>query len=222
VGVAVALALAAAWAQRRLLPAGADREPAGAREQAGNAAPPTPRLPRALWVLGAAAFCCLFAEGAAADWSAVYVTDALGAAAATGAVAFAAFSLTMTAGRLAGDGLTVRHGPVALVRAGALLGGAGVLAALLAGAPAAAVAGFACLGAGLAMIVPSVFRAAAAVPGVAPGPALATVSTVGYTGFLAGPPVIGALAELASLPAALGLVVLAAAVLAALAPAVAA
>jgi MFS family permease len=216
--VAVVIAAAGAWAQRSLLPAGADREPPAAERPARREGP---RLPRALWALGAAAFCCLFAEGAAADWSAVYVTDALGAAAATGAVAFAAFSLAMTTGRLVGDRLTERHGAVALVRRGALLAAAGVLGALVAGAPAAAVAGFACLGAGLAVIVPSVFRAAAAVPGIAPGPALATVTTVGYTGFLAGPPVIGGLAELTSLPAALGLIVLATAALASLAPKVA-
>lgn len=220
--VALVLGMAAVWAQRLLLPAGADRKAGpgdGATTQIA-ADSSGPRLPRALRPLGAAAFCCLFAEGAAADWSAVYVTGALGGAAATGAVAFAAFSLTMTAGRLVGDRLTERHGPVALVRRGALLAGAGVLGALLAAAPVAAVAGFAFLGAGLAVIVPSVFRAAAAVPGIAPGPALATVSTVGYTGFLAGPPVIGALAEVTSLTAALGLILLAAGVLASLAPAV--
>lgn len=202
---------AGAVAMARLLPATAD---------AAGTAPAGPRslLPsRALWLLGVAAFCCLFAEGAAADWSAVYVAGPLGAAAGTAALAFAAFSLAMTAGRLAGDRLTARHGPAVLVRRGALLAGTGIGGALLAGSPGAAIAGFACLGAGLAAIVPSVFRAAAAAPGIEPGPALAAVSTVGYAGFLAGPLSIGALAELTSLPAALGLIVAAAGVISLLA-----
>ncbi|MEA2445100.1 MAG: hypothetical protein QOJ12_2392, partial [Thermoleophilales bacterium] len=77
-------------------------------------------------------------------------------------------------------------------------------------------AGFACLGAGLSIVVPQVFRAAAATGDS--GPALATVSTIGYTGFLAGPPLIGALAELTSLPTALALLPLLAAAMALLAP----
>lgn len=177
------------------------------------------RPPRTLWLLGLMAFCCLLAEGAAADWGAVYVDESLGAAAAVAALAFAAFSVTMTLGRLVGDRLTERLGPALLVRGSGMLGAGGVALALLAGTPAAALAGFACLGAGLAVVVPTVFRGAASTPGVAPGVGLAAVSTLGYTGFLVGPPLIGVLAELTSLPTALGFVSVCCAVVAALAPA---
>ena len=95
-------------------------------------------------------------------------------------------------------------GPVRLVRAGGLIAAGGLGAALLIGAPAAAIVGFACLGAGLAAVIPAVFRAAGNVPGTRSAPALAAVSTTGYVGFLAGPPIIGGLAELTSLPVALG------------------
>jgi len=82
--------------------------------------------------------------------------------------------------------------------------------------PGAAIAGFAFLGAGLSVVIPIVFRSAAATPGGAAGPSLAA-STLGYLGFLAGPPLVGGLAELTSLPVALSLVVLCAASTAALA-----
>jgi fucose permease len=125
----------------------------------------------------------------------------------------------MVAGRLVGDALTERFGPSALVRGGALIAAAGMGAALVADSPAAALIGFACLGAGLSIVVPQVFRAAAdeRMTGQS-GPALAAVATVGYTGFLAGPPLIGALAELTSLPTALGLLPVLALAMWALAP----
>jgi hypothetical protein len=122
----------------------------------------------------------------------------------------------MVAGRLAGDALTVRFGPAPLVRRGALLGAAGLGAALIAGDPIAALFGFACLGAGLSIVIPQVFRAAAA--GRDSGPALARVSTLGYLGFLAGPPLIGALAEVTSLPTALAVLPVLGLAMAAMAP----
>jgi MFS family permease len=162
------------------------------------------------------AFCCLLCEGAAADWSAIYLDRDLAASAATAGLAFAAFSVAMVLGRLAGDALTVRFGPAALVRRGALVSAAGMGAALIADDSIAALAGFACLGAGLSIIIPQVFRAAAA--GRDSGPALARVTTLGYLGFLAGPPAIGALAELTSLPAALAVLPVLGLAMAAMAP----
>ena len=86
--------------------------------------------------------------------------------------------------------------------------------------PAAALAGFAAVGAGYATIVPQVMTAAGRTPGVAPGPALATVSTLGYTGFLIGPPLIGFAAERTGLHAALGIIVATSVVAMLLAPSV--
>jgi hypothetical protein len=169
--------------------------PAPARRAAGGAA---------RWRLRGLAFCCLFAEGAAKDWSAVHLR-ALGAAAAVSALAYAGFSLTMTAGRLAGDGLSLRWGPVRLARRGGLLAAGALTAALATGQPWMALVAYLALGAGLAVVVPLIFRAASL--GADAGPALAGVTTTGYLGFLAGPPIIGALAAAASVPAALLLVV---------------
>lgn len=205
------LALGVAYAWPRLLPADADHS----GEEAG---PLLGLPPRALWAVGAVAFCSLLAEGAAADWSAVYVRESLEETASVAALAFVAFSLTMTIGRLIGDRLTMAWGPVALVRRGGLLSAAGVGGALLIGHPAAALVGFACLGLGLATMVPVVFRAGAQLPGITSGIGIAAVSTMGYSGFLIGPPLIGGVAELTSLPLALGLLALLGLVIAALAP----
>jgi hypothetical protein len=210
--MALLLAMAALVAAPRLLPAGADATAAG-----GRLALP----PRALWPLGAIAFCCLLAEGAAADWSAVYLDGPLGSGAGTAALGFTGFSVAMTVARLFGDRLTLRAGAARVVRGGALLATAGLGAALLVAEPAAGVAGFACLGAGVAVVVPVVFRAAGTGHGVAAGTALAAVTTTGYTGFLVGPPIIGAIASATSLPVALCLVLVATTTAAALAPTVA-
>src|SRR3954462_12301702 len=132
---------------RALLPASADAHPrrAAAKERAGGG----PAARRALALLGLLAFCCLLAEGAAADWSAVYLDRDLGAGAGTAGLAYAAFSVMMVTGRLAGDALTVRFGPATLVRRGAIVAGLGLGAALVAGDSVAALCGFAALGAGL-------------------------------------------------------------------------
>jgi hypothetical protein len=164
-------------------------------------------LPRGrLAVLGAVALVAFMAEGAMGDWSAIYIRMDLGASPATAAYGFAAFSLTMAIGRLTGDGLVARFSPAAIIVAGALVGAAALAAALIAGHPAAAVLGFAGMGLGLANVAPIVFSAAGRMPDLAPGIGIAAVSTAGYCGFLAGPPLIGLVAEVSGLTAGLGLV----------------
>jgi fucose permease len=163
--------------------------------------------PRKVWALGALAFACLLIEGASADWSGVYIRDELGASAAYAALGFTAFSVTMTLGRLIGDGLVARLGSVRLVRFGGAIAGVGFGVALAAGAPPAALFGFACLGAGMSSVIPIVFRAAGHVPGIASSVSLSAVSSIGYLGFVAGPPAIGGIAELVGLPNALAVLV---------------
>lgn len=167
--------------------------------------------------LGILAMLGFFVEGALIDWSAVYLVETVRTTAAAGASGFAAFSLSMTVGRLIGDRVVAHLGPErTLVLSGALAAiGAGV--AVAAPHPLAAPAGFALAGLGLANIVPVLFGAAARMPGVAPGAGVAMVAVFGYGGALAGPPLIGFAAEAVGLRAALaGLV--AAALLVALAP----
>jgi MFS family permease len=191
---------------------------AGDADAIGHAEPIFVRPPRRLLALGALAFACLLIEGASADWSAVYLRDELGTAAATAALAFTAFSVTMTLGRLIGDRLVNRFGPQTIVRAGGALAAVGFGLGLAISEPIAGIAGFACLGAGMSGIVPIVFRASGRVPGMAAGVGLAAVSSTGYLGFLVGPPTIGGIATLTGLPTALIVLVVLAAIVTALAP----
>src|SRR6266498_3103967 len=149
----------------------------------------------------------LLPEGAAYDWSSVYLRDSLGASEGLAVSAYAAFTFTMTVGRLVGDRLRARYGSRALLGSAALVAAAGLGGGLALRHTVAAVIGFAVLGAGLSCIVPIVFGAAGSAGGLPSGPAIAVVSTVGYLGFIAGPPIIGGIGEITSLPAALTLVV---------------
>lgn len=158
--------------------------------------------------LGVLAFCCLVGEGAAADWSTVYVRDSLGSSPGFAAAAYAAFSIMMTAGRLAGDRLVAALGPVRLVRACGVLAAVGLGAGLLVDHPVAGVIGFGCLGAGLSNIAPQVFSAAGNHDPARAGQAIARVASLGFLGFVVGPVLIGAAAELFSLPVALAIPVL--------------
>jgi fucose permease len=189
---------AALVAVLNLLPPDAD-----VRDDGHRFARPT----RLLLGLGAIALLALVSEGAMGDWSAVYLQHSLGTTPATAASGFAAFSLTMAAGRFLGDRLVARFGDTSVVRACAGIGASAFGIALWLGDPVAAIVGFACVGFGVANLIPIVFRAASALPGVAPSEGIAAVGTFGYVGFLAGPPLIGLAAEALGLPAALGLVV---------------
>ncbi|HET7479936.1 MAG TPA: MFS transporter [Rubrobacteraceae bacterium] len=197
--VAVLCASTALVAYRPLLPASADA--------AGDGAPAFARPTRALLGLGVISFCVLLGEGAMADWSAVYLKDTLTTGPGFAAAGYAAFSLAMAFGRLLGDRLTQRLGPAALVRACGALAAVGLGVALAVGQPYFALVGFACAGAGFSVIFPTALSAAGRTKGMAAGPALAAVSTAGYTGFLIGPPTIGFVAELVGLGGALYIVV---------------
>jgi MFS family permease len=162
----------------------------------------------ALLLLGVIAFCSFVGEGSASDWSAVYMTQELSASPALGAVAFAAFAVTMAIARFVVDSLRARFGNVVLVRGGSLIAAGGLGLALVVHEPAAAIAGFALLGLGLAPVVPIAFSAAGDLDPRATGRLVGRVATLGYVGSVAGPIMIGWLAEATSLRTSLGLVVL--------------
>jgi len=117
----------------------------------------------------------------------------------------AAFNLAMGFGRLRADRVAERLGSEVAGRAGTLVAAVGLGAGLVIATPAGAIAGFTVMGLGLAAVFPLALRAAGHDPAVA-GPTVAAVSTLGYAGFLTGPPTIGMLAELLGLAGALGCV----------------
>ena len=170
-----------------------------------------------IWILGLLALCGQVGEGSAGDWSAVYLHADLGTSAGLAVAGLAAFSVTMAAGRMAGDRLAARFGPVRLVRVSGLVAGLGLAAGLLIGTPAAAVAGFALLGAGLAGIFPQIVSSAVRLDPSRAGRNIGRIAAVAYSGLLGGPVVIGAAASGVGLrdalfiPAALAVLVAAAA-----------
>src|SRR5205807_109425 len=101
--------------------------------------------------------------------------------------AYAAFSIAMMAGRLAGDRLAARLGPVRLVRVSGVVAAVGLAASLPVGHPVAGVAGFACLGLGLSCIAPQVFSAAGSRDPARAGQAIGRVAGLGFLGFVVGP-----------------------------------
>lgn len=191
------------------------------RIAAAAASPAAIAWPRGvlLW-MGVLTALCMVAEGSMYDWSALFIRQELHTDAATGALGFAAFSAAMAIGRLFGDRIRERFDAVALMRGSGVLATAGMALALTTQTPAVALLGFMLVGLGLANVVPVMFAAAAQVPGVAPAHGVAAVSSVGYLGFMVGPPLIGALARWSSLTTALWAVALFAVLLGAAARAV--
>jgi MFS family permease len=198
--VGLVLAVAGLGTMRWLLPAHID---VGVRQAR---TPLLPRVPRAVLLLGLVGFCGLLAEGAMADWSAVYLQDTVGTGAGLAAAGYAVFQVAMTAGRLGGDHLTDRLGAERIVRGGGLLAAGGLGLALLLVQPAGVLVGFVLAGLGLSLIAPIVYSTAGRAGGREPGPAIAATTTIGFTGFLVGPPLIGIVAGVLSLRGALGLV----------------
>lgn len=174
------------------------------------------RLVLALGVLG---ICGLVGEGAAGDWSAVYLKDNLGTSEGFASLAFAAFSVTMTLGRGVGDRLLHRFGVVPVIRVCGLLAALGLGAALATPVPGITVVGFTLFGAGLSIVVPQVFAAGGRADPERPGSGLAKVVGLGYTGMTAGPAIVGLVASKLGLHVALVIPLILAAWIAVAAPA---
>lgn len=183
----------------------APREPHDAAP--GEGARPRKRtLAAGVAVLGAIAFFGLVGEGAIADWSAIYLRTSLGAGVAAAAAAFAAFSFAMAVGRFAGDAVVARFGRTRTLVVGALVAASALAAALGLHRTWFTYVGFACAGLGLANVIPVAFGLAGRIRGLGDGIGIAGVSTLGYAGFLVGPPVIGFVSDACGLRIALGLV----------------
>jgi MFS family permease len=152
----------------------------------------------ALLGLGLIAFCVMIGEGAMADWSSIYMKEHLENPEKS-SLGFTAFSFAMAAGRFSGDFLTARFGTIKLLKINGIAACLGMLLALLFPYPVFIVLGFILVGLGLSTGVPLVYSLVGRSKTMPTGVALAAVSTVGVTGFLIGPPIIGFLAQLSSL-----------------------
>lgn len=165
------------------------------------------RMPnRALLGVGIIAFCCMLGEGAISDWSVNYMENVAMAPEAIAPIALSAFATAMTIGRLFGDRFRAWWGDTRLIAFGGLISTAGMALALVMPGPYIAIAGFFLVGIGLATIVPITYSIAGNTRDLPSGVGLAMVTTVGYSGFLFGPPIIGFIADVAGLRLALLLV----------------
>ncbi|RYU97040.1 MFS transporter [Emticicia agri] len=157
-------------------------------------------------ILGLMCFVAFLAEGAILDWSAVFLQFHRNFTASTSGVGFAAFSVAMAIMRISGDKIINQFSSQKVVLYGAVLAAIGIFAAILIPYGIATIIGFVLVGIGCANIVPVFFSTAGNLPDMAPSAAIAGVTTLGYIGQLAGPALLGFIAELTSLPLALGLV----------------
>jgi MFS family permease len=163
---------------------------------------------RSLINLGLIAFCSMICEGAMFDWSGVYFQKVIQPSKEWVAAGYTAFMCTMAAGRFIGDWMTTKWGIRTILQGSGLLTATGLLIAVLFPSLIPAIIGFLLVGAGVSSVVPLVYSAAGRSKVLSPGVALAAVSTIGYLGFLFGPPCIGFIAQIFNLRVSLGLIAL--------------
>ena len=200
---AVAMAMGV-WSTARFLP---DRSVQPAAQDQADHLPAWKVLNLRLVLIGVLVLCSTVGEGAAADWLALFFRDERDAAPGVAAAGFTAFTIAMTVGRLLGTTAIERFGRVATLRLAGVFTVTGVAITLTCPWTAATFVGALFWGLGLSTVFPGGVSAAG---DGAPRPpdAIAAVSTVGYAGFLLGPPAIGVIAEHTSLSVGLWFVAL--------------
>ena len=167
----------------------------------GEEGAPTFALPHGLVLaIGALCFIVFLAEGAMLDWSAVMMTALQGMKPAHAGLAYAAFAVAMATGRLNGDRVVQALGGRKIIAGGGLCAASGLVLAVLAHSPIAALIGFGMVGLGASNIVPVLFSAVGRQTVMPSNLAVASVSTLGFSGILVGPAIIGFVAQVTSLP----------------------
>ena len=166
-----------------------------------------------LLLIGMLILAGMMAEGVMYNWSVLYVNQELHAPQETAALAYVAFAGATAVMRFVGDGVRNRVAERTMLIAGPLIAAVAMLLVLVLARPWVAMAGFAIVGMGLATVVPILYNAATRIPGVSRAAAIASVSSIGYVGFMVGPPIIGAVAHATSLSTAMGTMIVAALVL---------
>ncbi len=149
--------------------------------------------------LGVIGFCSMASEGAMFDWSGVYFKDVVQTPSSLVILGYTSFMIMMSAGRFIADGLVLRFGRKRLLQVSGIMISSGLFISVLFPYLITSTFGFMMVGLGVSSIVPSVYSAAGRQSKVAPGIALATVSSVSFLGFLMGPPLIGYISAAAGL-----------------------
>ncbi len=163
---------------------------------------------KAMFSVGLIAFCCMMGEGSMADWSANYMENVVFSSKAVAPLALTFFSAAMVVGRIFGDRVRIAFGDRKLIIIGGILSTTGLSLSLIVPDAYVVIAGSFLVGCGLSTIVPITYSTAGKAKDLPPGVGLAMVTTVGYTGFLMGPPIIGFIADWLNLRLALSIVAL--------------
>ena len=188
------IAVVAAYAKPRWLPADADRHEPSEEKIAK-------KRPTILWILGFFGFCGALSEGAAGDWGGILARDTFQASHFVSALPYIAFSATMVIGRFSGDRLAHRFGAPTILSSGGVVASVGLATGLLMGGTYGVVLGWLFLGMGLSVVIPLLYSAAGTIAAtkfkgqIAPSQAVAIVSGISYFGFIVGPPSIGIIAD---------------------------
>jgi MFS family permease len=149
--------------------------------------------------LGMIAFCCMMTEGSMFEWSGVYFKDVVKVPEKLVIVGYTSFMIMMATGRFLGDKIIMKLGRKRTLQLNGLLIFSGLMVSVLLPHLVTATIGFLIVGFGVSCVVPTVYSAAGRHPTIAPGNALAKVSSIGFLGFLMGPPMMGYIAQLVSL-----------------------
>ena len=161
---------------------------------------------KSLFNLGLIAFCSMICEGAMFDWSGIYFEHVVQPGKAWVTVGYTAFMSTMATGRFVGDWVAFKLGMKRMLQLSGICTASGLLLAVCFPHFITATIGFLLVGAGVSSVVPMIYSAAGRSKQMSPGVAIAAVSTIGYLGFLFGPPFIGFIAQASSLRVSLGLI----------------
>jgi MFS family permease len=164
------------------------------------------RPDRSILNLGLIAFCSMICEGAMFDWSGVYFQNVVQPGKSLVTIGYTAFMSTMATGRFIGDWAVLRLGMKRTLQLSGALTATGLLLAVIFPYFITATFGFLLVGAGVSSVIPMIYSAAGKSKRMSPGVAIAAVSTIGYLGFLIGPPFIGFIAQATSLRVSLALI----------------
>lgn len=175
------------------LPADLDKHQAGSRKKI--------KRPRLFLIIGLLGLCAALGEGSAGDWGAILARDTFNATPFISTLPFIVFSAAMVIGRLMGDRLAFKFGPLKLIVSGGLIAGVGLSLGLVIGGINGVIFGWLTLGLGLSTVIPMLFSQAGEIAKnrfegqFAPSESVAMVSGIAYFGFLAGPPTLGFLGD---------------------------
>lgn len=155
--------------------------------------------PKGMLVFSLICFACMACENTMYDWSGIYIRQILHGSKATATIAFVVYMVAMTMGRLLGDRMADRFGIQRVLAASGILIACGFGITVLSSFIPVTMFGYLLTGFGVSCVVPFVFSLAGKIPMSNPGAALASISSLGYLGFLLVPPLIGYVAQASSL-----------------------